>query len=717
MQTIRDTFAHGALPRPRADLLGGRAPGVVLARGREAAPEPARGEPPHPAPGAGTRRASARARGPPRVSHARRRAAARARGPRPRRAGGGAPGDPAAARCGGRTRPARHRRHRQHVPITRRPAPAARAASRARAGDRHRQLGGPRRRRRRQPARRGRAHAAGARPPARERALPRRSPGRDRRARPPLAAAWRGATHGSRRVAGARRGAGRARRRGRLMTDPAARRRSILWRTRFANLFGAVMAFVYFRFIDPVTSGPGVTWIEIIFSAAAVTALMIIGARFNARWAVPMLTQPGSAEARRRALLFPWAMAGSTLCAWVVAGVIFGVVGPLLGGWFTVLSALRTVIGITAVGGLVTAAIVFFAIENRWRQELPGFFPAGDLSAVRGVPRLPVRARLLVVFLLTSVGPLALLGIVAWRRSRLAASDPANAGIVLGEMLAIIAFFIVGGLVAAVRLSWVVSDSVAAPLLGLTFAMARVERGDLGAHCPVVSNDEIGAATEGFNRMLDGLREREAIKETFGRYVTREVRDEILAGRVSVEGEQREVTVLFADLRDFTPWVESSEPRQVVRDLNAYFAEMEAAIRAHGGLVLQFIGDEIEAVFGAPVPAPDHAVRAVHAALEMRARLATWNGGRSRPLSHGIGVHTGSVLAGAIGSRERLSYALVGDTVNLASRIEGLTKQVGADIVVSATTARALDGGVTLDPLPAVRVKGKSAEVEVFRVV
>ena len=197
------------------------------------------------------------------------------------------------------------------------------------------------------------------------------------------------------------------------MTDPAARRRSILWRTRFANLFGAVMAFVYFRFIDPVTSGPGVTWIEIVFSAAAVTALMIIGARFNARWAVPMLTQPGSAEARRRALLFPWAMAGSTLSAWVVAGVIFGVVGPLLAGWFTVSSALRTVIGITAVGGLVTAAIVFFSIENRWRQELPGFFPAGDLSAVRGVPRLPVRARLLVVFLLTSVGPLALLGIVA----------------------------------------------------------------------------------------------------------------------------------------------------------------------------------------------------------------------------------------------------------------------------------------------------------------
>jgi len=105
------------------------------------------------------------------------------------------------------------------------------------------------------------------------------------------------------------------------------------------------------------------------------------------------------------------------------------------------------------------------------------------------------------------------------------------------------------------------------------------------------------------------------------------------------------------------------------------------------------------------------------AALEMRARLKAWNSGRSRPLRHGIGVHTGSVLAGAIGSRERLSYALVGDTVNLASRIQGLTKEVGGDILVSAVTARRLDGGVALEPLPARRVKGKTAEVEVFRVV
>ena len=117
--------------------------------------------------------------------------------------------------------------------------------------------------------------------------------------------------------------------------------------------------------------------------------------------------------------------------------------------------------------------------------------------------------------------------------------------------------------------------------------MAEVERGRFDVRCPVVSNDEIGALTEGFNRMVRGLKEREVIKETFGKYVTEEIRDEILAGRLALEGELREVTILFSDLRDFTTWVEASDPRDVVRDLNAYFTEMEAAIRGHGGLVLQ----------------------------------------------------------------------------------------------------------------------------------
>ena len=199
---------------------------------------------------------------------------------------------------------------------------------------------------------------------------------------------------------------------------------------------------------------------------------------------------------------------------------------------------------------------------------------------------------------------------------------------------------------------------------------------------------------EGFNHMVAGLREREVIRDVFGKYVTREVRDEILAGRASFEGRTEDVTILFADIRDFTPWVERTEPRQIVRELNDYFTEMEAAIRAHGGLVLQYIGDEIEAVFGAPLHTPDHADRALAAALEMRRRLAELNRRRADagqpPLRNGIGIHTGSVLAGNIGSAERLTYALVGDAVNLASRIQGLNKELGTEILLSEATRRRL---------------------------
>jgi adenylate cyclase len=205
----------------------------------------------------------------------------------------------------------------------------------------------------------------------------------------------------------------------------------------------------------------------------------------------------------------------------------------------------------------------------------------------------------------------------------------------------------------------------------------------------------------------------------FGKYVSREIRDEILAGRVSLEGTQAEVTILFSDLRDFTPWVEATDPREVVRDLNAYFSEMEGAIRDSGGLVLQYIGDEIEAVFGAPVADAHHADQAVRAAREMSRRLAAWNAARARagkvPLRHGIGIHTGAVLAGSIGSLDRLAYALVGDAVNLASRIQSLTKELGSNILVSGATRDRLADPSALERVTAARVKGRSAEVEVYR--
>ena len=489
------------------------------------------------------------------------------------------------------------------------------------------------------------------------------------------------------------------------------------------NLIGALVAFSYFRFIDDMAVHVGLTTWLVVYSLVAFAALSALGVVVSSRLTRPLGDATAAPElVRRRAIQLPAIVAAITFVGWLLAGVLWGVVWPIIEGTFRAASAARQVFGTSIVSGLVTTVFVFLYIEHRWRKEIDAFFPEGDLSAVRGTPRLTVRLRLLLVLLMVGVVPLLLLGVMAYRRTMsLIGMDAPTATAMVQGMLPVIAFLAVVPIVAAIGLSVFVANSVAAPLRRLETSMGEVAEGNLDARCPVVSNDEIGAVAEGFNRMLVGLRERDFVKETFGKYVSREIRDEILAGRISLEGEAREVTILFCDLRDFTPWVEANPPREVLRDLNDYFTEMNAAIRGEGGLVVQFIGDEIEAVFGAPVVQQAHAGHAVRAALDMRRRLDAWNARRreaGKPLlRHGIGIHTGTVLAGNVGSAERLSYALVGDAVNLASRIQGLTKDFGVDILASGTTRARLPASVTLEALPATRVKGRSEEVEVFRVV
>jgi HAMP domain-containing protein len=252
-----------------------------------------------------------------------------------------------------------------------------------------------------------------------------------------------------------------------------------------------------------------------------------------------------------------------TACGWAMAGLIWGVFEPLVQGRFVPTQALRQIFGITFVAGPVSTAFVFFATERLWRKELPTFFPEGDVSTVTGVVRLRVRTRLLVIFLMLGTVPLSLLGVMAYRRAlALLESDPAAAARLVDNMLITIVFIVAAGVVSAIGLAIFVAHSVASPLRDVQTAMGRVEQGDLQARCPVVGNDELGAVAEGFNRMVVGLREREFLKETFGKYVSPEVRDEILSGRLALEGQAREVTILFADLRDFTPWVEATVRRR-----------------------------------------------------------------------------------------------------------------------------------------------------------
>src|SRR5215510_14554847 len=195
--------------------------------------------------------------------------------------------------------------------------------------------------------------------------------------------------------------------------------------------------------------------------------------------------------------MVPYVFAALSFAGWIGAGFIWGVVYPVIWGFFTPARSLRLIFGITGVAGTVTAALVFFAVEHQWRTVLSAFFPGGDLSAVAGVLRLRVRVRLLVIFVMLSVIPLSLLGMLTYTRAAaLPGVDPAAAPRIVDNMLAFIVFIVAVGALAAIGLSLYVAGSVAGPLGRLTSAMREVEHGDLDTRCPVVTNDEIGAVAE-----------------------------------------------------------------------------------------------------------------------------------------------------------------------------------------------------------------------------
>ncbi|MBW1996528.1 MAG: HAMP domain-containing protein [Deltaproteobacteria bacterium] len=270
-------------------------------------------------------------------------------------------------------------------------------------------------------------------------------------------------------------------------------------------------------------------------------------------------------------------------------------------------------------------------------------------------------------------------------------------------------------------LAFLVSSNLTTPLQEIIRVLKRVRDGDFDGKVGVTTNNEIGYTGDVINEMNEGLKELDFVKETFGRYVAREVRDKVLSGWIPLDGEMKEVTILFADLRDFTPMTESHNPKFVVKVLNNNFREMAEAIHQKGGLVLQFLGDEIYAVFGAPILQTDHPVRAFRATVAMKERFAALNERFSEQgwpcLRHGVGIHTGQAIAASIGSPDRLSYLLVGDTVNAASRLQELTKELNTEIIISEGTRSRLEGDLPLQELPAARLKGNSRPVKIFALV
>ncbi len=220
--------------------------------------------------------------------------------------------------------------------------------------------------------------------------------------------------------------------------------------------------------------------------------------------------------------------------------------------------------------------------------------------------------------------------------------------------------------------------------------------------------------------MTNGLAERDRVRDLLGKVVSPEIATQLLHSDLQLGGEVREVTILFPDLRDFTTLSEKLPPTELLALLNRYLDRMSAVVEKHDGVIDKYIGDAVMALFDAPVAQPDSAARAVAAAREMALALDTLNRElalENKPaLAIGIGISTGQVIAGNMGSKTRLNYTVVGDAVNLAARLEALTKDPAhaTRIIVSATTAAAQSA--SLRPLGGVTVKGKTESVQIFAV-
>lgn len=458
-----------------------------------------------------------------------------------------------------------------------------------------------------------------------------------------------------------------------------------------AGPFGPLFGFVAFPFLFAVL-------FPLTFRAAEVFRLRGLG-----------LSSGPALEARF--LDYPFVNSLLGVGGWVLTWIIhfFAVIAAGFGS--DAVSFLRSIPLYLTTGGIVFVSSYYALDALNRRRYVPRLFPDGRLSHLRAV-RLPVKARFAILFIAVGLNPMLIAGaslVVAQLRLRDAgAGDQALAAAVIT-----LALILAGG-----ALCYALATAFSQPLQRMAQAARLIGEGDFTARVPVNTVDELGLLGERMNDMAHGLSERERMRETFGQVVDPRVRDLLLSEKV--EGELLTATVLFLDVRGFTTLSEGKDPRQIVALLNRLFSRVTDAVEANGGLVNKFIGDAVLAVFGAPLPLPGHAGHAVSCARalvreveELGRELAAE--GRD-PLRVGIGVHTGSVVAGRIGGAGRLEYTVIGDAVNVAARLQTATKELGSPVAISEECRAALEPALRegLAELRSITVKGRQEPVRVY---
>jgi adenylate cyclase len=276
-------------------------------------------------------------------------------------------------------------------------------------------------------------------------------------------------------------------------------------------------------------------------------------------------------------------------------------------------------------------------------------------------------------------------------------------------------------LVLSVLVVYFYARSLSIPLRQLVGATRQIEEGQYEFALRPRTRDEVGVLTASFLKMANGLQERERMKDAFGKFVNKEIAEKALRGEIKLGGEKKHSAVFFSDLRGFTAMSESMEPEEVVEYLNDYFSAMVACVDQTRGVVDKFIGDAIMATWGAVVSHGNDTENAVNGAILMRKALVELNvrnRERGKPIARfGCGINSGPVISGQIGSEQKLEFTVIGDTVNLASRIEALNKPFGTDILISSDSYEEVKDVFKVVEMPAIKVKGKEKPQTIFCVL
>ena len=276
------------------------------------------------------------------------------------------------------------------------------------------------------------------------------------------------------------------------------------------------------------------------------------------------------------------------------------------------------------------------------------------------------------------------------------------------------------GLLISIGVGIWIARSVSEPVLQLAEGTRKIAEGDYSQRIDVRTKDEVGLLATAFNQMSQGLAERDQVRDLLGKVVSPAVATELLRKDLTLGGEEREVTILFSDLRSFTSMSEARSPQEMLGILNRYFTRMSGIVETHGGVVDKYVGDALMALFGAPLTLTDHVDRALETALDMIDALdelnRQWQAQGRHPLRVGIGINTDIVVAGNMGSQTRLNYTVIGDGVNLASRLEELTKTPESDarIIISSSTLKRAKKSYRTRRLGEVAVKGRKEATEIY---